>query len=701
MMRPAASDEACSGDSSHPFSSHSATRLSCHTVLVMGDSATATARSSFRGDIQGLRAIAVGVVVLYHAGVPFLSGGYVGVDVFFVISGFLITTHLLTALERTGRIRLRDFYARRARRILPASFLILMLSVLAALIWFPPLLLEQVWRGAVATALYMPNVLFAADGTNYLAETTPSLFQHYWSLGIEEQFYIIWPLMLLLGWRLASSKRALLFVMLALVVLSFSVGVWLTFRQQPFAFFLLPTRAWELAMGGIVAFLLSDRSNILGIRTAAIVGWAGVAGILGCSVFFSSSTAFPGYWAVVPVLSTAMVILAGATRAPYGPGRALSVKPMLWIGAISYSLYLVHWPALILPRAAAGFTDELPLWAALGVIALCVPAAWLLFRFVEMPAREARWLTTSRPRRTLWLSLGASAVAIIVAFGALGYSNIAPMTAARTSTSNELTTPPHFTTYVPSNLTPGLRDASSDQPVLYADECHRSFTSIDATGCLYGDATAPRLALFGDSHAAQWFPALRAFADDNGYAVETFTKSSCPSVTADILRNGVRYEECDAWRSEVISHLNEDPPELVVLSNFGTAALTPSPVDYGAAWSEALGVTLDRLSARTVVIADTPQLHGTPAVCLSANLMSTRDCGLPSDEALGGPARDAEIEAAAERGVPVIDLSEYLCDARCEPVISGILAYRDAHHLTATFSELLAGPLAADMRDIL
>ena len=232
--------------------------------------------SQFRTDIQGLRAIAVLAVVLYHAGIPFLSGGYVGVDVFFVISGYLITTHLLEGLERDGQIRFASFYAKRARRILPAAFIVLILTVVSALIWMPPLLMQELWRGAVATALYVPNVLFAIEGTNDLAEEAPSMFQQYWSLGIEEQFYLVWRLLLDLKWRWARSKRTLLMMLLALVTISFVACIALSFWMQPWTFFLLPTRAWELGVGGIVAFLVLRRPSLIPVRLASGAGWVGI-----------------------------------------------------------------------------------------------------------------------------------------------------------------------------------------------------------------------------------------------------------------------------------------------------------------------------------------------------------------------------------------------------------------------------------------
>lgn len=661
----------------------------------------ASSGSSFRGDIQGLRAIAVGAVVLYHAGVPFLPGGYVGVDIFFVISGFLITSHLLGGLTRHGRVSLASFYAKRARRILPASLLVLLVSVVAALIWFPPLLMEEVWRGAVATALYVPNLLFAVDGTNYLAETTPSLFQHYWSLGIEEQFYLIWPLLLALGWKYLRSRRALGIALAVVVTVSFVACVILTFRLQSWAFFSLPTRAWELGVGGVVAFALHHRARILGPRSAVAAGWVGLAGLLAAVITYTSKTAFPGYSAALPVLATALVILAGATPTRYGPSALLSLRGMMFVGAISYSLYLVHWPALVVPQAAIGYAHPLPLWFTLLIALACVPVAWALYRFVENPARNWRPLLNARPRRTLLAALAGSITAVLVATGAFFVAESRDLFVPRAVEAATATKSLTFTSFVPENLRPSLREASTDQPRIYADGCHRSFSQTVPADCVYGDRSAPRIVLFGDSHAAQWFPALEGWASDNGYAVEVHTKSSCPSIDDVVLRDGVAYTECSQWRDAVIDKINEESPALVLIANFGTATLSQPPGDtYAQTWAAALASTLSRITAPTAIIADTPNLGQTPSVCLSAHLDDATACGLPRAEAMRGDVREAEATAAAAAGVPTIDLTDYLCSDVCDPVIGDTLVYRDAHHLTATFSAELSGALGASLQGI-
>ena len=298
-------------------------------------------RSTFRPDVQGLRAIAVLLVVLYHSGVETLSGGFIGVDAFFVISGFLITTHLLESLATHGRISFPAFYARRARRILPAALLVAALTTVAAWIWMPPLALEEVVRGAIATAFYVPNFLFAVQGTDYLAGTSPSVFQHYWSLGIEEQFYLFWPAILGAGFVLCRRREGRLFAVAAVLTLASSLaGVLWMGISTPWAFFGLHTRAWELGVGALIAFLLRSRAaRRLQHPAVGLLAWAGLAALLAGALLYDDATAFPGAAAALPVLATAAMIVGGNASGGLHATRLLGLAPFQLIGAISYSLY--------------------------------------------------------------------------------------------------------------------------------------------------------------------------------------------------------------------------------------------------------------------------------------------------------------------------------------------------------------------------
>ena len=632
-------------------------------------------------------------VVLNHAGVPWLPGGYVGVDIFFVISGYLITSHLLDSLKATGRIDFAGFYARRARRILPASFVVLALSIIGAFIWVPPLLREQVLKDAIATALYVPNYSFAQQGTDYLAESSPSLFQHYWSLGVEEQFYIVWPLLMLILWvALRRSNKWMLLVLAIVVAASFTACVLETYHSQPWAFFSLWTRAWELGCGGLVAFILSKRRAVLPRAAAVIAGWLGVGGIAASFVLFSAATAFPGAAAALPVVSTAVLILAGASQEQFGPLVVLRTRPFQFVGKISYSLYLVHWPILILTQAAIGYYTPLSVWASLALMVAAVPIAWLFYRFVEAPARRAPVLAKAKPRRTLLLAAAGSLVLAILASVAIAETDALPLNAGRTTASSVPTDPPVQTDFVPAGMHPTLQRAADDNPSIYAAGCEVGFAQTAPQPCVYGKSANQRIVLFGDSHAAQWYPALQPIAAGNGYQLETQTKSACASVNVELSLKGVPYTACDAWRTNVIKQLRSDPPALVVLANY-TNPVFASTSDETGQWQSGLEDTIRQLSSFTkvVVIADTPDLRVSPTVCLSAHLTSADDCGRSASIALKSPGRAAEVKATTATGTKLVNLNGYFCTStRCPAVIGDTLAYRDSHHVSATYSKELS-----------
>jgi peptidoglycan/LPS O-acetylase OafA/YrhL len=657
-------------------------------------------KSGFRADVQGLRAVAVLLVVLFHSGVETLSGGFVGVDVFFVISGFLITTHLLESLQAEGRIAFGRFYARRARRILPASLLVALLTVLAAWAWMPPLLMPEVFRGAIATALYVPNILFALDGTNYLAETSPSVFQHYWSLGIEEQFYLFWPALLALGFRLGRrSERRLLLMVAVLVVASFAACVVWMDVSQPWTFFSLPTRAWELGVGALIAFLLRTGAAWLQRPAVGLLAWVGLAALLVTALLYDESTPFPGYAAALPVLATALLLVGGAAPGAWHANRLLSLAPLQLVGAISYSLYLVHWPLQVIPQVAVGQGETLPLWVRLLLGAAAFPLAWLLFRFVERPVISWRVL---RERTQLLTGAAAAAASLTLIATAAGvHLDTARQETATDRTaaeSAELTTDPEGTGFVPANLEPSLEGASEDNPEIYDDGCHRSQASTDASGCRIGDdPEAPLVFLFGDSHAASWYPALAALAEEGVIRLDTNTKSSCYSADLPLVLDGVDYTECDQWRAGVLERIDQEQPDLVLLANYGAAQLPlkGGDQDYPARWRTGMEATIAAIDGPEVaVLADVPVQAETPAVCLSDHLDDAGQCSVPRETALDQDIVRAEQAAVATTGARYVEMTPYLCnDENCPVIIDNVLVYRDGHHLTAEFSRRMAAPL--------
>ncbi|WP_411733507.1 acyltransferase family protein [Paeniglutamicibacter sp.] len=653
----------------------------------------AKAKNSFRADIQGLRAVAVLLVVAYHSGVDWVSGGYAGVDVFFVISGFLITGHLLRSLEHQGRIRFGAFYAKRARRILPAAMLVALVTTVASWIWMPPLLMQEDWKGAVATALYMPNVLFARHKTDYLSESAPSVFQHYWSLGIEEQFYLFWPAILALGfWVLRRNRIALLGLVLTLTLASFALCLVGMNSSQPWTFFSLPTRAWELGVGALLAFHVRSNASWLKRPVTGVLAWVGLVSLILIGFNFDSSTPFPGPYAAFPVLATALLIIGGGSQGRFSSDRVLGLRLLQFVGKISYSLYLVHWPMQAIPLAMAGPHEPLSLSVRLMLGLISFPLAWLLYRWVEMPAIRFRARTQGQTVRTLLASFAASGLVVAIAFGAGSASNSAQLSTDDMAIEGPLVAAPTGTPFIPLNMEPSLRLASQDNPKIYSSGCHRVYESTDSSGCQVGsNKSAPLVFLFGDSHAANWYPALAALAERGDIRLDSNTKSSCHSVDKERFVNGVEYFACDTWRAGVIDRINIERPNLVLIANYGKSTLV-SEAPFHTSWQEGLKRTLDAIAPVPVaVIADVPDNKASLEICLSAHIDDVKPCVLPRSEQLVAATAAVETAAAASAGATFVDFSSYLCNEdSCPPIIGNKLVYRDAHHLTATFSRSMS-----------
>ena len=659
----------------------------------------------FRPDIQGLRAIAVGSVVLYHAGIGAVSGGYIGVDVFFVISGFLITSHLLREILATGGLGFGRFYARRARRILPAAFVVIALTLVGAVLFAPPTQLPSTLRDAIATSLYVPNMLFAHRATDYLAQgQAPSFYQHFWSLGVEEQFYLLWPLLLVVAFVLLRRSRARLAVAMGAVALaSFAACVMVTGTDEPTAFFWLPTRAWEFALGGLVALALAGPRRLprpLAISLAAL----GLVGLVIAIFGYDGQTRFPGTAAALPVVGTALLILGGTQSGPIG--RALSVRPMVFVGEISYALYLVHWPVFTLAQAARGADHPLPLITRLGLLALCVPAAYLLGRLVENPVRRSRRLAGLPAWGTLVGALAVSGVVIAFAATTVSVRGRTSLAADRLAAAPTLGLNPAGTSYVPKNVTPALLDVADDNPATYSDGCHLApgFKDIPS-GCTFGaNAAAPLVVLWGDSHAAEWFPALAALADAGTIRLESDTKSGCPSADLDVdyksSTGPQSYPDCPLWRQNVLRHLADVRPALVIMSNYNHPDLPRGGYPSAGQWGSAISRTLARIPSgvHALVVGETPLASTTPADCLSAHLNHTSSCDLKRSAALVPAMLAAERSAAHAGAATYLDVGPYLCNATtCPAIIGNVEVYRDNQHLTATiaasFSPLFARQL--------
>jgi len=668
----------------------------------------------FRPELEGLRAVAVGLVLAYHAGIPAIRGGYVGVDVFFVLSGFLITGLIVRELRATGGIDLPRFYARRARRLLPAAIVAIVVTLFLSVLLLPRLRIPDIAGDAAASALYVSNIRFAVQATDYLAsDLPPSPLLNFWSLGVEEQFYLFWPAILLLVTRAFPGDlvrlRRLGLVVALIAIGSFAVSVLLTTESQPWAFFSLPTRAWELALGALLA-LGAERLAGLPRRVAGATLAAGLAMIATAGLVLETSTPYPGMAALLPAVGAALAIAGGAAGIGTLPARLLTLRPVRYLGRISYSLYLWHWPILVLPAAA--IDGELPLSARLGLVALSIVVAAASHRWIEDPIHRGR-LVGRRVGRTLALAGTISLVVALLSVGVGGaaIASLPPAVAQASDNPNALPADPFAAPLgrpptpgggVPANLVPALADVRDDLPVIYGDGCHLDQRSVTPKLCVFGDASSATTAvLFGDSHAAQWFPAFQRLARVERWRLVSLTKSSCPPLDVTVWNTTFDrpYVECDKWRSQVYDLVARQHPTLVVVSMSRQYDIMDGPVARPATkapgtWDEALARSLATLSSsaeHVALIEDTPRPRGDAPVCLSAHLDDVLACARPSASALVPAQAAADRRIAEAAGVTFIDPSPWVCPTEpCPVVIGNYLVFRDSHHLTTPFARALS-----------
>lgn len=692
----------------------------------------AAEKAGFRPDIEGLRAVAVGLVLLYHAAVPGFGGGFVGVDVFFVLSGFLITGLLLRELETTGSISLASFYARRLRRLLPAVALLILVTVALSVVLLSPLRVRDVAADGVAAALYASNLRFAAQATDYLqSELAPSPLLHLWSLGVEEQFYLFWPALLLIATRTGTNRRVRVGIIAAAVVIaSFALSLWLTTASAPWAFFSLPSRAWELGIGALLA-VGATRLARLPREVSATAGWLGLGMIVAAGLVIETSTPFPGSAALLPVLGTALAMVPGMRSTAEAPARYLGWRPARFLGRISYSLYLWHWPILVLPTAVAGETLPLPLRVSLMLAA--IPLAYASQRWLEDPIRRGR-IVGVVPRRNLALA-GALSIAVAASSLGLGFITTQRLAAAtvsggsatapplpdigglaatpsiagvspQTSARPVPTLPPPGGGPVPADLIPALTEARDDIPAIYGNGCHLAQPATAIPECAFGNVDSPTVVvLIGDSHAAQWFPALERLATERAWRLISLTKSGCTPGSITVWNTNFKraYTECDAWRAGVFKRVAAELPTAVLVASShpytSAGSGAPAPSDDGIALAAGLEETLERLRSladAVVLIGDTPKFEDDPPECLATHLDAILECAEPRASMVDETWRQTEAALAQSAGVSFVDPTDWACPTDpCSPVVGRYLVYRDTHHLATPYVIALRERLAA------
>lgn len=666
--------------------------------------------STFQPAIQGLRAVAVGLVLIFHAFPQTLSGGFVGVDVFFVISGYLISGLLLRELDSTGTISLRLFYARRLRRLLPAALVVLVLIVLTAHL-LPQARVIDTAKGVMASALSVENWRLVAHATDYLAaDNAPSPTQHYWSLSVEEQFYLFWPALMLAvtwtfsRWSAKSSAKAIGAAFSVLTVLSLGYAIWLTEHSRSTAYFDSVARVWELGIGGVLAVL--QVRTVPSQRIAQVVGVMGIAAIMWAAVTFSGSTAFPGPWALLPVVGSAMVLFAVNARGGL-VNQVLGSRPFKFIGDISYSLYLYHWPLIVYFKARSG--AQLSLAEGITLIAVSIVLAYLSKRFVEDAFRLTTSSRTRRPLRTYPVAMacvaltlggallvetratGAAIATLNGAAAAVGSQSYPGAMALLSGVKVEGTSP-----YLPS-----ASAAPFDRSVAYTTNCIAKFGDESAKECQYPSKHSKKtVVLIGDSHALEWLPVFSRIAVQRDWNFIVITKVSCPFAKVTVTtKDGQPFDECAKWSQNAERRVLELRPDLVITTEsrrydpFGIPKLSA-----GATQALAEGIAIRwrsflSVGARVVAIADTPRMNVVVPDCMSRPGATVQECSTSRAEALA--LADPIIVAAKEvKQVKILDLTNGICDrSECAPVVGNVLVWMDSNHLTATYAMTLRGEI--------
>lgn len=606
--------------------------------------------------IQALRALAAGLVLIYHA--HWIDGGYVGVDIFYVISGFLITGLLLRELDDTNTLDLLRFYARRAKRLLPSSFLVIIVTGLVGYLLLPVSMRQSFGRDLIAAATYISNFLFAYWQNDYQnLNTTPSPFIHFWSLAVEEQFYLFWPFLVLVLYRF-GKRTAVLFGVLSVFFGSFIFSLYLTERAPIWSFYILPTRAWELAAGALLCFLPEVK------RFRPILALIALLSILPAVMVFDENTPFPGMAALLPVAATFILI---ATRDKWPPllNWLVRRKGTQWIGEISYPLYLWHWPVLVFPVIYLG--RELSTPEKIIALTITVGLAGITHRYLEAPMRDRNW----SPITTLKSASFITAISLL-----LGIS-------IYTTYSNTI------------SFSDGTRyslDEVRSKPINNEDGCHIHIRQTVSPKCEYGDISSDQvIVIYGDSHAAQWLPALDIIGKRKGIKIISLTKSACPS--AEVIKElSSQYDiaDCQAFRDSSVKRIAEIKPLAVIMTGmqpFTAPYSTESARDW---WLMGEKKAYDRIKTHTqypIYLTDTPLPRVDIPDCLAAARGSRCDTSRPVDP-----------EVAA--GLIPINPTPWLCSDTCPAVVDGIIAYRDKSHLTVAMSEHLSTKLESALRSL-
>ena len=661
--------------------------------------------NNFFPEIQGLRAVAVLTVILFHVNHAWLTGGYVGVDVFFVISGFVITASLIREATKCDQISIPLFYIRRVRRLLPAAGVVLCFVVMGTYIFLPRGDWFKIGFEVIASSFYFENWVLFFDVTNYLTqEEADSPIVHYWSLSIEEQFYFIWPILIFFLVKFSTKltwKRNLLVVISLVFFSSLLFSIIFTSQSPQQGYFSSFTRVWELALGAILAIIVW-RPNVLLGNVLSILG---LTMIISASMIYSEFSNYPGYLALLPTFGAAAIILAATSKEKLTLLMPLRVPFMLYTGNISYSLYLWHWPLIVFANAIS--KDEISSLQRVFVLVISFILAGISTYLLEDPFRKGRFkvskviqaatlafITISAP------VMGGAYLMLLSKQVNLRYEDLGFLPGAR---ALKLATYEPQESFNVETYRPRPELARKDLREAYARKCVTGWTDDAINLCVFDSVKSEiRIGLIGDSHAGQWEPALVKACETKNCNVTSITKGLCPLSSAKFVFKKQLNESCISRHPKLLQEIKEQNFDIIITSQFRRYSI------YGGksknyhyermveglidTWSD-----LSSLGAEIIVIADTPYFGKNLAKCMESKMSNFEECthSLENEEIL----KDPLIKAAnLYDGVKLINMESYICpEQQCYPVIGDVLVWRDGNHMTRTYSETLAEDLYSEM----
>lgn len=677
-------------------------------------STSAPSRSSFRAELQGLRALAVGLVLLFHLWPEHVSGGFVGVDVFFVVSGFLITGHLYRELAGTGRIALSKFWARRVMRLLPLAFTVLVVSLVAMLLFLPQTVWNMNIRQILGSLFYVENWVLAADSVDYMAaDNEPSLVQHYWSLSIEEQFYVLLPLAFVGGYLLfrktrradfsqeARAQHVISWCLAIIIVLSLIFSVWYTNYNAAQAYFVTPTRFWEFATGGALAML--PLATKIPERVQNLLGWAGIVMIALAGLIYTGETPFPGYTALLPVVGAALFIRYGSHQRRTGVYWWASLKPATRMGDWSYAIYLWHWPLIII----AGYQLESFTWPyKLGLIVLTFILSAASQRFIEDPLRHAKPFKV--PTRAFGLMASNMALIAIVTF--FLPQALVPQTQEEVSVSecvgaDALLTDCQDPGIHGEPIIPATQvQTEAEEPEYTECVAPENYDGGEPSGCSLGapeDSADMTIAVLGDSHARAWLPMFEEIGEENNWNIQGYTKSGCTPVPLSSAEPDA--DQANKKTSDSCTKFIRDASDKFVNEDIDLVVTAASPVDrsfYNEDGETSEEIAMDALNDMwqewkdagkdVVVIGEVPHFEDVEGpTCVISNPEDIVDeCSKPADEVIDG--RQSILRSAAQAADTPVELYDPvpgICDdERCYSMVGQLITRYDHHHLSSDFA---------------